>query len=120
MNISLNGYGTGYVTLEAAEGLTEGVMAKISANRTAAAAGNDHECREHQGREHVLPKFLHRSSLFDDFKGNLFIAGAVEDIRTRIDVADLLAFEFFTVLFIQDDEAAPRRPIDDIAYFIAV
>lgn len=40
MNISLNGYGTGYVTLEAAEGLTEGVMAKISANRTAAAAGD--------------------------------------------------------------------------------
>lgn len=32
MNISLNGYGTGYVTLEAAEGLTEGVLAKISAN----------------------------------------------------------------------------------------
>ena len=30
MNISLNGYGTGYVTLEAAEGLTEGVLAKIS------------------------------------------------------------------------------------------
>ena len=27
MNISLNGYGTGYVTLEAAEGLTEGVLA---------------------------------------------------------------------------------------------
>ena len=40
MNISLNGYGTGYVTLEAAEGLTEGVMAKISANHTAAAAGD--------------------------------------------------------------------------------
>lgn len=29
MNISLNGYGTGYVTLEAAEGLTEGVLAKF-------------------------------------------------------------------------------------------
>lgn len=28
MNISLNGYGTGYVTLEAAEGLTEGVLAQ--------------------------------------------------------------------------------------------
>ena len=40
MNISLNGYGTGYVTLEAAEGLTEGVLAKISANHTAAAAGD--------------------------------------------------------------------------------
>ena len=26
MNISLNGYGTGYVTLEAAEGLTEGAV----------------------------------------------------------------------------------------------
>ena len=41
MNISLNGYGTGYVTLEAAEGLTEGVLAKISANHTAAAAGDE-------------------------------------------------------------------------------
>ena len=40
MNLSLNGYGTGYVTLEAAEGLTEGVLAKISANHTAAAAGD--------------------------------------------------------------------------------
>lgn len=40
MNISLNGYGIGYVTLEAAEGLTEGVLAKISANHTAAAAGD--------------------------------------------------------------------------------
>ena len=40
MNISLNGYGTGYATLEAAKGLTEGVLAKISANRTAAAAGD--------------------------------------------------------------------------------
>ena len=40
MNISLNGYGTGYATLEAAKGLTEGGLAKISANRTAAAAGD--------------------------------------------------------------------------------
>ena len=40
MNISLNGYGTGYATLEAAKGLTEGSLAKISANRTAAAAGD--------------------------------------------------------------------------------
>ena len=40
MNISLNGYGTGYATLEAAKGLTEGILAKISASRTAAAAGD--------------------------------------------------------------------------------
>ena len=40
MNISLNGYGTGYVTLVAAEGLTEGVLAKIGTNRTAGGRGD--------------------------------------------------------------------------------
>lgn len=40
MTISLNGFGTGYVTLKAADGLTAGVMAKLSANHTAAPAAD--------------------------------------------------------------------------------
>ena len=57
---------------------------------------------------------LHLFFVFrDHFKGDGSVAAAVEDFHAFVDVADRDAFNFFPILLIQDDEAAPGRPIDE-------